>query len=176
MKKSLVLAAVLMVLTATALPRVVYADDAAPAASSDDAAKKDEAPEAKKPEGEGGEGKKAPADVSGGRFAGDPVYVHLNPMILPVITDAGAEQIVTLQITIQVKDFDAADAVHSNMPKVMDALMRALYGGLGNGNLRNGQLIDVSKVKNKAIAAVGQAIGPKNVRDVLIEAVAQRKL
>ena len=97
-------------------------------------------------------------------------------MILPVITDNGAEQIVTLQITIQVTDFDAADTVHSNMPKVMDSLMRALYGGLGNGDLRNGQLIDVAKVKSKAIAAVGEAVGADNIRDVLIEAVAQRRL
>lgn len=156
---------------------VTAAPAAPPAPSGGDVAKK-EAPkeEAKKPEGEGGEAKKAPADISGGRFAGDPVYVHLAPMILPVITDTGAEQIVTLQITIQVKDFDAADTVHSNMPKVMDALMRALYGGLGNGDLRNGQLIDVSKVKNKSIAALGQAIGADNIRDVLIEAVAQRRL
>lgn len=62
MKKSFVLAVALAVLIAVAMPRVVHADDAAPApaAPSGDAAKKDEAPkeEAKKPEGEGGEDKK----------------------------------------------------------------------------------------------------------------------
>jgi flagellar basal body-associated protein FliL len=152
-----------------ASPVSVRADDAAaPAAKKDDA---------KKGEGEGGEEKKSvPKDISGGRFAGDPVYVHLSPMILPVITDTGAEQIVTLQITIEVKDFDAADTVHTNMPKVMDALMRGLYGGLGNGDLRNGQLIDVTKIKAKATTALGEAVGADNIRDVLIEAVAQRRL
>jgi flagellar basal body-associated protein FliL len=115
-------------------------------------------------------------DVSGGHFAGDPVYVHLAPMILPVITDTGAEQIVTLQIAIEVKDFDAADSVHTNMPRVMDALMRVLYGGLGNGNLRNGQLVDVDKIKTSATSAVGEVIGADNIRNVLIEAIAQRRL
>jgi flagellar basal body-associated protein FliL len=179
MRNPLILVVALAALAAVAMPPAAYAQEAAPAAPAatpaPDAAKKDET---KKPEGggEGGESKKAPADVSGGRFAGDPVYVHLSPMILPIITDNGAEQIVTLQITIQVTDFDAADTVHSNMPKVMDALMRALYGGLGNGDLREGQLVDVSKVKSKAITALGQAIGASNIRDVLIEAVAQRRL
>ena len=109
--------------------------------------------------GEGEDKKSAPKDVSGGRFAGDPVYVHLSPMILPVITNTGVEQIVTLQITIEVKDFDAADTVHTMMPKVMDALMRGLYGGLGNGDLRNGELIDVTRIKAKATTALGEAVG-----------------
>jgi flagellar basal body-associated protein FliL len=158
---------------------LVFAEDApgvkaTAAPDSKDAPKKED--KKKKEEGEGGEAKRAPSDVSGGRFEGDPVYVHLSPMILPVITDNGAEQIVTLAVTIEVRDFDAADDVHTNMPKVMDALMRALYGGLGNGELREGQLINVSKVKAKAINAVGEAVGPEKIRDVLIEAVAQRRL
>jgi hypothetical protein len=190
MKRILIFA---LLLAAFTFSHPALADDAAPSSgtgitpsASKDApvdASKDAPKEApkkedkkKKDEGEGGEGKKAPSDVSGGRFEGDPVYVHLSPMILPVISENGAEQIVTLQVTIEVTDFDAADDVHTNMPKVMDSLMRALYGGLGNGDLRNGQLIDVAKIKSKAIGAVGEAVGARKVRDVLIEAVAQRRL
>ena len=115
-------------------------------------------------------------DVSGGRFAGDPIYVHISPMVLPVINDSGVEQLVTIIIDVQVKDFDAADNMHANMPKVMDALMRALYGGLGQGVLRNGKLVNVGKIKNKAVGAVGEVIGPENVRDVLVQGVSQRML
>lgn len=150
-----------------------------PAAAKDGDKKPNEKKDAKKDEGkkeEGGEAKKAPADISGGRFAGDPIYVHLAPIILPVISKDGAEQIVTLQIAVEIRDFNSADNMHTNMPRVNDALMRALYGGLGNGNLRDGQLVNVAKIKAKAIQAIGEVIGPENVRDVLIEAVAQRKL
>jgi len=115
-------------------------------------------------------------DVSGGRFAGDPIYVHIPPMVLPVISDAGVEQLVTLILDVQVKDFDAADNMHSNMPKVQDSLMRALYGGLGQGTLRHGKLVDVTKVKNKAVAAVGEVIGTDHVQDVLVKSVSQRML
>lgn len=122
------------------------------------------------------ETKKKDDNVSGGRFAGDPIYVHIEPMVLPVINDNGVEQIVTLIIDVQVKNFDAADNMHSNMPKVMDSLMRNLYGGLGQGALRNGKLVNVSKVKTKAISAVGEIIGIENVQDVLVQGVAQRML
>ena len=54
-------------------------------------------------------------------------------MVLPVISASGVEQLVTLQIDVQVKDFDAADNLHTNMPRVMDALMRALLRRAGAG-------------------------------------------
>ena len=130
---------------------------------------------AKAPSGEGG-GKK-PDDVSGGRFEGDPVYVHLAPILLPVISDEGAEQIVTLVIDVEVKDFNVADAMHTKMPKVRDSLMTALYGGLGHGTLRNGKLVDVTKIKAKVTAALNQVMGTHDdVREVLVQGVAQRML
>lgn len=119
--------------------------------------------------------KKGEDDVSGGRFAGDPVYVHLSPMVMPIITDNGAEQLVTFTIDIQVKDFDTADNIHSNMPRVVDALMQALYGGLGQGSLRNGKMVDVAKIKAKATEAITSVIGD-GIKDVLIQGVSQRML
>ena len=120
--------------------------------------------------------KKKSDDVSGGRFAGDPIYVHISPMVLPVINDSGVEQLVTIILDVQVKNFDSADDMHTNMPKVMDSLMRALYGGLGQGVLRNGKLVNVGKIKNKAITAVGEVIGAENIQDVLVQGVSQRML
>ena len=122
-------------------------------------------------------GKKKEGDeVMGGRFAGDPVYVHIAPIVLPVINENGVEQLVTILLDVQVKDMDAATALHSNMPRVRDALMRNLYGGLGQGALRNGKLVSVGKVKTKAIAAICDILGKENVRDVLVQGVSQRML
>ena len=114
--------------------------------------------------------------VAGGRFAGDPIYVHVPPMVLPVINERGVEQLITIIMDIQVKDFDSADELHSNMPRVMDSLMRALYGGLGEGTLRNGKLADVSKIKSKAITAVGEVIPVDKINDVLVQSISQRML
>ena len=126
--------------------------------------------------GEGGKSKKGGDDVSGGRFTGDPIYVHIAPLVLPVIADNGVEQLVTISFDVQVKDFDTADDLHANMPRVMDALMRALYGGFGEGTLRKGKLADVNKVKNKAIEAVGEVVGSDKIIDVLVQGVSQRML
>ena len=126
--------------------------------------------------GPGKDDKKGPKDVTGGKFAGDPIYVHISPMILPVINENGVEQLVTIIIDVEVKDFDAADQMHSHMPRVMDALMRKLYGGLGTGVLKNGKLADVSKVKSKALDAVAEVIGAENVREILVQSISQRML
>jgi flagellar basal body-associated protein FliL len=97
-------------------------------------------------------------------------------MVMPIISDAGVEQLVTIVLDIEVKDFDAADNLHSNMPKVMDALMQGLYGGLGQGSLRKGKLVDVAKVKTKATAALRKALGEDSIKNVLVQGVAQRML
>ena len=122
-------------------------------------------------------GKKGGDDTTmGGRFAGDPIYVRIPPMVLTAITDEGVQQFVTIQVDIEVKDFNAADEMHSNMPRVKDALMRALYGGLGDGSLRKGKVVDIEKVKAKATTALKNAMGEENIKNVLIQGVSQRML
>ena len=126
--------------------------------------------------GEKKDKKEEDGDVTGGRFDGDPIYVHLAPIILPVITDEGVEQLVTVIFDVQVSDRDAVDLIHRNMPRVMDSLMRHLYGGLGQGSLRNGKVVNVTRLKNKAAAAVKEIVGDKMVTDVLVQNIAQRML
>ncbi len=139
-------------------------------------AEEGEAP-AKKSGGEDGEKKKSTFnDVTGGKFDGDPVYVHLEPMTMPIITNAGAEQLITMLIDVEVKDFDIADQMHADMPRVRDALMRSLYGGLGEGTLRNGKLADISKIKAKTLSALQEIIPGDGMKNVLIQGVSQRML
>jgi len=161
-----------LVMGAWALPAVAVDEGAAPPPAkpkSGDAPKAEEGGDAAKKKRDGGE------DVSGGRFAGDPVYVHLTPMVMPIITDDGVEQIVTLIIDVEVKDFDVADNMHTNMPKIRDALMRALYGGLGKGTMRKGKMVDINRIKAKATTALNELMGD-GIREVLIQGVAQRVL
>lgn len=114
--------------------------------------------------------------IFGGRFKGDNIYVHIEPLVLPIITDNGAEQLVTVLIDLQVRNFDAADNVHSNMPRVRDAIMQALYGGLADGALRTGNMLNIAKVKSKISASLEKTLGQNLIDDVLIQAIAQRKL
>lgn len=110
------------------------------------------------------------------RAPGGGSYVHLQPMFLPVVSDSGAEQIVTLLIDIQVKDSDAALKIHQKMPRVQDSILQALYGGLGDGSLRKGHVVDIPKIKTKIVAVLDRIIEGHVIQDVLIQGVAQRTL
>ena len=157
-------------------PSVGAEEKAATPEASPPPPKKAETPPPAEGEG-GGDKKKGDGVVTGGRFAGDLIYVHLEPIVLPLINESGAEQIFTVIIDLQVKDFDAADTLHSNMPRVRDTMMRVLYGGLSDGSLRIGRhMIDVIKVKARIGAALEKTMGAKLVDDVLIQDIAQRKL
>lgn len=139
------------------------------------------ASEKAKSEGEKGEkGKKKEGkeeeDITGGRFEGDPIYVHVKPLILPIINDQGVEQIVSLIVDIHVKDSGTADTLHKNMPRVVDALLRHLYGGLEDGTLNKGKLVNLTKIKAKAVDAISEIVDRQSVVDVLIEGVSQRML
>jgi flagellar basal body-associated protein FliL len=161
----------LMAVSVWALPALAAEEEGSSAEKSD---KGESGDKAEKSEGGGEEGKKKSDDVSGGRFAGDPIYVHITPMVLPVISEQGLEQIITVIIDVEVKDYDIAEKMHTNMPRVKDTLMRALYGGLGRGSLRDGKLVNVNKIKAKTTAALNEALGDGAVREVLIQGVGQR--
>jgi flagellar basal body-associated protein FliL len=115
-------------------------------------------------------------DISGGRFEGDPIYVHIKPMVLPVINEEGVEQLVSLVLDVHVKDSETADTLHKDMPRVMDALLRNLYGGLEDGSLKKGKLVNIQKIKSNAINAIGEIVGRDKIVDVLVQGVTQRVL
>jgi len=97
-------------------------------------------------------------------------------MILPIVGDDGAEQIVTLLIDLQVKDYSVSEKIRQKMPRVQDTILRSLYGGLGDGSLRQGDQVDIVKIKGKIRAAIDASMGEKVIDDVLIQAVGQRTL
>ncbi len=115
-------------------------------------------------------------EIFGGRFEGDPIYVRIKSLILPVINEEGVEQLVTLALDIRVKDAETADTLNKNMPRVIDALLRTLYGGLEDGSLKKGKLVNLGKIKAKAIKAVSEIVNRDKIVDVLIEGITQRML
>jgi len=143
-----------------------------PAFAAAHGAKKSEGEKAEKGESK----KKGSEDITGGRFEGDPIYVHIAPMVLPIISEDGVEQLVSLIISVHVKDLDAANTLHKNMPRVIDSLLRHLYGGLDEGTLRKGKLVNVTKIKKKSAEAVAEIIAPEDIVEVLVEGVSQRML
>jgi len=128
-------------------------------------------------EGEGEAAKKPVVeDVTGGEFEGDPVYIHMRPLVLPMITKKGAEQLVTLIVDLQTKDYETAMGMHTTMPRLKDSIIRVLYKGISDGSLRNGGSLDLDQIKQEIKAAVNHTYTEDSVVTVLIQAVSQRKL
>jgi flagellar basal body-associated protein FliL len=120
--------------------------------------------------------KKGQETVTGGTFEGEPVYVHLRPVIFPIISDSGAEQIVVLLVDLQIKDVDMATKMSQSMPRLRDTIIRGLYGGLSDGSMRNANALDIDKIKANIVNACNKVFGEGTVLDALIQAVSQRKL
>lgn len=106
----------------------------------------------------------------------DQVYVNIGPIILPVITEEGPQQIVTMLVSLEVKDLSTSDKVREKLPRLVDAYMGALYGRLNSKTMIEGKIVDVAFVKSRLMKATERVLGPGMVQDVLIQAVAQRQL
>jgi flagellar basal body-associated protein FliL len=139
-----------------------------------------------KAEGGGHGGGEAKVEESGGNpindiasifnaGEGEPVYVRMKPVVLPVISDKGAEQLVNLVVDLETKDYDTAVDLNNNKPKLNDAIIRSLYGGLSDGSMRNANALDIIKIKTNIKDTINQTFGEGTVLNVFVQAVEQRK-
>lgn len=126
--------------------------------------------------GEAKSKKKEAVSITGGQGPDDPIFLHLAPLTLPVINDYGAQQLVTLLIDLQIKELESAQKMQKEMPRLKDAVLQALYGGLADGSMRNAHALDIPKVKASIHSTVNRVFGGEYVQEVLILGVAQRKL
>lgn len=120
--------------------------------------------------------KKESVTITGGLNKDDPIFLHLAPLTLPVINDHGAQQLVTMLIDLQLRDIEAARKMQIEMPRVKDAVLQALYGGLSDGSMRNANALNIVQIKQSVHETVDRVFGSGHVIEVLIQAVAQRKL
>ncbi len=118
------------------------------------------------------------ATITGGADAtsNEPVFLHLTPVTFPIINDYGAQQIISMLIDLQMKDLESARELQRNMPRLKDALMVALYGGLADGKMRNAEALDIPAIKNNIQKTLDQTFGAGLVQNVYIQGVSQRKL
>lgn len=149
-----------------------YAEEESKSSSEEHAPKKPEG--GKKTAHPAGEG--APKASESGGLGGSKVFVSIGPIILPIITDDGPQQIMTMIVSLQVNDTNDSDKVREQLPRLVDAYMRALYGKIDTGNMHRGVIVDIDFVKRKVAKATEEIMGKGIVEDVLIQAVSQRQV
>ena len=133
-------------------------------------------------EEEGGKGKaqaggpeKGRAEEAGGKHP-DFEYVDLKPLVLPIITDRGLTQQVSLMVSLELP-YGEVGEIAPFEPRLADAYLQDLYGALGAGNaMMQGNVIDVMAVKRRLNAVTAKVLGGEKFHDVLLQVVQQRPM
>ncbi|KAA0597195.1 flagellar basal body-associated protein FliL [Azospirillum lipoferum] len=102
-------------------------------------------------------------------------FVRLPPLVVPMIGPSRVEQFVTVVVAVEVH-LEKQPIVQANQPRLTDAFLTALYGGIADQSILSGALVNIPAVKTKLVEAAAKVVGKDAVYDVLVQAVTQRNL
>ena len=112
-----------------------------------------------------------------GAALGDEIlYVHLNPIIVPILSDTGSTQIITLVVAIEVPNDESVAMVERNRIRLTDAFLTDMYGVLDKNRLIKNGYIDIERVKSRLNKISKRVVGEESISGVMLEAVQQRKV
>ena len=111
----------------------------------------------------------APAE---GQQQDGPIYIDLEPMIIPITREDRVVKYTSLSIKLEVNGPAAKAKVDQFMPYVRDAFLTRLMVTLSRGD--PSQPYDPEKLKRQLLAESERVLGPDMVKDVLISATAER--
>lgn len=122
-----------------------------------------------------------PVLASGGGAAaehveGQPIYVELKPLIVPVFARHSKVEILALNLVIEAKDTEDSHKITENTPKLRDGFIRSLYGRMEADFLidKNG-ILDVEMLKKRLMAVADHVMEPGTVSDILLQGVVHQK-
>ena len=99
-------------------------------------------------------------------------YLELKPIVVPIITEKGLTQQLSLVITIELP-YGTKDDIKLMEPKLADVYISDLYGILGAGGaMMHGNVVDVAALKDRLTRDTTKVLGDKYIQ-VLLPAVQQ---
>lgn len=130
------------------------------------------ADEAKKAEHEAkkAEAEKAKTEVEASQF------VRLETLNLPIIDEHGVAQVISLVVSIEVPDNEAAGEVKRLTPRLQDAFIQDMYGVLNRKNAMQNGVVQVDAIKERLNKVSVRVLGKDRVSSVLLQVVQQRSL
>ncbi len=103
-------------------------------------------------------------------------YYELSPLILPIISDTGVTQQVSLIVSLEMP-FGKKKDVEAYSPRLADAYLQDLYGALGAGHaMMKNNVIDVMEVKRRLTEVTHKVVGQDMVHGVLLQVLQQRRV
>lgn len=101
-------------------------------------------------------------------------FVQMSPLVLPIVDKNGVSQIISLVVSLEVKDQIAAKEVERLTPRLKDAYIQDMYGVLTRQAAMEGGVIQVGHIKARLNKVTAKVMGQDRVRDVLLQVVQQR--
>jgi flagellar FliL protein len=103
-------------------------------------------------------------------------FVKIDPLTLPVVNKKGVVQIINISITLEVEDAEKAKEIEKFAPRLKDAYIQDMYGALSSKTAMNEHgIVEVDVIKKRLNAITTKVIGEDIVRDVLLQAIQQRR-
>ena len=103
-------------------------------------------------------------------------YVELDPLILPIIDEYGVSQVVSLVVSLEVKDTKTAEMVKKMSPRLKDAYIQDMYGMLNKHAALKGGVVQVAKLKSRLNKVSKKVMGDDVINEVLLQVVQQRPI
>lgn len=103
-----------------------------------------------------------------------PVFVTLEPFIVPVIREGRVVKQVSLTITLELAEPNAETEVAAKMPYLRDAFLTRLHGLMGRRR-RDGRTFAPEVVKRRLLAESERVLGAGVVRDVLVQGALEKE-
>lgn len=101
-------------------------------------------------------------------------YVHLDPLMMPIINENGMVQQISLVIALEMKT-GTASKIDYLKPRLVDAYIQDLSTLFSSGQgMIQGKIVDASAVKERLTAVTNKIVGSENVSEVLLQVISQR--
>lgn len=118
----------------------------------------------------GGESKKPKGD--------EPLYVDFKNIVVPIIRRNGETGVVALNLMAQVKDTEDQAKIVSQLPRLRDAFIRALYGNLeGTQMIRADGALDIPEIHDRLMKVSQMILDKKKdgeIKDLLFQNINQQ--
>lgn len=102
-------------------------------------------------------------------------YLELQPLNLPIITESGLSQTVSLVVALELP-YGKMEEVKRIEPRLADAYLQDLYGTLGAGHgMMKGNVVDIQAVKQRLTEITHRIAGEELVTGVLLQVLQQRR-
>lgn len=101
-------------------------------------------------------------------------FVQMSNLVLPIVDKNGVSQVISLGISLEVKDDIVAKEVEKLTPRLKDAFIQDMYGALTRQAVMEGGVVQVGYIKNRLNKVSAKVLGEDKVRDVLLQVVQQR--